>query len=80
MFMRRPDQGSLSAIWAGVAPEAREGQFENGTYCSDPDEKGKETLKDLIRRWAEIAPFDVKTNLRTWLVDQQLLQSQWKSL
>lgn len=41
--MRRPDQGSLSALWSGVAVEARDEKWENGTYFTDPGEVGHET-------------------------------------
>ena len=42
-IMRRPDQGSLSALWAGVAPAARAAKWTNGTYFTDPQELGKES-------------------------------------
>ena len=41
--MRAPDDGALSALWAGLAPEARSEKYENGTYFSNPDQDGKET-------------------------------------
>ncbi|KAL8291739.1 hypothetical protein RQP46_001997 [Phenoliferia psychrophenolica] len=40
-FMRRPDQGALSALWALVAPDARDSVYENGTYFSDPKQLGQ---------------------------------------
>ncbi|BGP34578.1 hypothetical protein JCM10296v2_006400 [Rhodotorula toruloides] len=42
-ILRAPDDGALSTLWAATAPEAREGEFENGSYCTDPAELGKET-------------------------------------
>lgn len=39
--MRTPEHGSLSLLWASVAPEASE--YEQGTYFTDPKEPGKET-------------------------------------
>ncbi|KAK4699834.1 hypothetical protein P7C70_g6420, partial [Phenoliferia sp. Uapishka_3] len=39
-FMRRPDQGSLSALWALVAPDARSPDWENGSYFTDPKQLG----------------------------------------
>lgn len=43
-LMRNPSDGALSAIWAGLCPEARNPEkYENGTYFSDPDKDGKES-------------------------------------
>lgn len=42
-FMRRPDQGSLSAVWASVATEARSSEWRNGEYFTDPAEIGGES-------------------------------------
>ncbi|GAA6054440.1 hypothetical protein JCM3770_007217 [Rhodotorula araucariae] len=41
--MRAADEGALSHLWAATAPEARDPQYENGTYFSDPAQKGSET-------------------------------------
>ncbi|KAM0791825.1 hypothetical protein ACM66B_004084 [Microbotryomycetes sp. NB124-2] len=40
-FMRRPDQGAQSALWAGLSDEVN--KYDNGTYFSEADEDGKET-------------------------------------
>ncbi|GAA5938615.1 uncharacterized protein JCM15063_005370 [Sporobolomyces koalae] len=43
-LMRAPDDGALSALWAGTAPEARNNEkYDNGTYFSNPDQDGGET-------------------------------------
>ncbi|BGP42653.1 hypothetical protein JCM10449v2_006665 [Rhodotorula kratochvilovae] len=42
--MRAADEGALSHIWAATAPEARDtSKYENGTYFTDPAQKGSET-------------------------------------
>lgn len=38
---RSPEHGSLSILWASVAPEAAD--YPQGTYFTDPKEPGKET-------------------------------------
>ncbi|GAA5940059.1 hypothetical protein JCM3775_003266 [Rhodotorula graminis] len=42
-IMRAADEGALSALWAATAPDARDPKYENGTYFSDPAQKGGET-------------------------------------
>ncbi|GAA5904992.1 hypothetical protein JCM8208_007654 [Rhodotorula glutinis] len=41
--MRAADEGALSALWAATAPDARDPKYENGTYFTDPAQKGGET-------------------------------------
>ncbi|KAK4046927.1 hypothetical protein OIV83_005718 [Microbotryomycetes sp. JL201] len=41
-FMRRPDQGAISALWAGLSEGAVK-SYDNGTYFSEVDEDGEET-------------------------------------
>lgn len=41
--MSRPDQGAISALWAGTAPDARMGGYEQGSYFTEAKEEGKET-------------------------------------
>lgn len=40
-FMRRPDQGSISALWALVAPDARSPDWPNGSYFTDAKQFGQ---------------------------------------
>ncbi|KAH8918514.1 NAD(P)-binding protein [Atractiella rhizophila] len=40
-IMRDPPKGSLSLLWAACAPDAA--KYENGTYFTDPNQKGEET-------------------------------------
>lgn len=44
-FMSRPDQGAISALWAGVSGQLRteSDKFENGSYFTEADEEGGET-------------------------------------
>lgn len=42
-FMRSPDQGSLSTLWAAVADDVTDGQKWQGKYLTDPGEDGKES-------------------------------------
>lgn len=41
-FMRGPDQGCLSTLWAAVADDVTVGQKWQGKYVTDPSEDGKE--------------------------------------
>ena len=41
-FMRSPEQGSLSTLWAAVANDVTVGQKWQGKYVTDPSEDGKE--------------------------------------
>lgn len=42
-FMSRPDQGAISALWAGTAPNARDPKWKQGSYFTEAEEEGKET-------------------------------------
>jgi len=45
-FMSTPDQGSISALWAGTSPELREeGKWKNGSYFTEAQEEGKESAE-----------------------------------
>lgn len=39
----KPSSGALSALWAGLAPDARSAEYENGSYVSNPKQVGGET-------------------------------------
>lgn len=41
--MSRPDQGAISALWAGLAPDARDPKWQQGSYFTEAKEEGKET-------------------------------------
>ncbi|GAA6059338.1 hypothetical protein JCM10212_005918 [Sporobolomyces blumeae] len=42
-LMAAPDSGALSALWAGLGPEARSDKFENGSYFAKSNADGGET-------------------------------------
>lgn len=45
-FMSRPDQGAISALWAGTSPQLREvGKWVNGSYFTEAEEEGKESAE-----------------------------------
>ena len=44
-FMSRPDQGAISALWAGIAPDARDPKWKQGSYFTEASEDGKPTAE-----------------------------------
>ncbi|GAA5821783.1 hypothetical protein JCM11251_001022 [Rhodosporidiobolus azoricus] len=42
-IMKIPSDGALSALWATVAPEARDPKYPNGSYFTNPQQLGGET-------------------------------------
>lgn len=55
-FMSTPDQGSISALWAGTSPELREeGKWKNGSYFTEARENGKESAEASDQ---EVSPFE----------------------
>ncbi|KAF9820256.1 hypothetical protein IEO21_01470 [Rhodonia placenta] len=66
-FMRSPDQGSLSALWAATCPEVEEHSPKwNGRYITDPGEASKES--DMAH--------DPELGANLWRLSEQIVKEK----
>ncbi|PCH43635.1 NAD(P)-binding protein [Wolfiporia cocos MD-104 SS10] len=66
-FMRAPDQGSLSTLWAATCEKVEQHSAQwNGAYVTDPGEKSRES--DLAR--------DPKLGENLWKLSEQLVKEK----
>lgn len=72
----RPDQGAISALWAGTSPALRDTSdtgtpvWTNGSYFTEAEEEGQES--------SEASDQEVKKRLREWVHDFSILRlTRW---